>query len=105
EVIEPIQQRMGECLWLGPSCSLLHVPVDLASEHKLDRELLPWLAFAQQKLEEVEVLGIALKQGRDAVRDALAASDAARTSRKSSARVNNPRVQAAVTALDSKMGQ
>ena len=105
DMLEPIQRRLGDRLWIAPSCSLLHVPVDLASEKKLDAELLSWLAFAQQKLDEVEVLGRALNQGRDAVRDALVASDAAAASRKSSMRVNDPRVRAAVEALDSRMGQ
>src|SRR5690606_24998095 len=92
-------------LWIAPSCSLLHVPVDLASEQTLDAELLSWLAFAQQKVEEVTALGVALTQGREAVTDVLAASDAAKKSRNSSARVNNPRVRAAVDAIDTKMGQ
>ncbi|RYE76843.1 MAG: 5-methyltetrahydropteroyltriglutamate--homocysteine S-methyltransferase, partial [Oxalobacteraceae bacterium] len=30
--IEPLAGRLGERLWLAPSCSLLHVPVDLDSE-------------------------------------------------------------------------
>ena len=29
----------GERLWIAPSCSLLHVPVDLDSEQKLDAEM------------------------------------------------------------------
>jgi len=99
DTLEPIQHRLGERLWLAPSCSLLHVPVDLASENELDAELRSWLAFAQQKLEEVQVRGLALKQGRDAVRDALAASEAAKKSRMASSRVTNPAVQAALEAL------
>ena len=38
---------------VAPSCSLLHVPVDLDGETKLDAELKDWLAFAVQKLDEV----------------------------------------------------
>ena len=36
---EPLAQRLGDRLWLAPSCSLLHVHVDLDSEQKLDAEL------------------------------------------------------------------
>jgi 5-methyltetrahydropteroyltriglutamate--homocysteine methyltransferase len=105
DTLEPIQRRLGDRLWIAPSCSLLHVPVDLAGETKLDAELRSWLAFAQQKLEEVEIIGTALNRGREVVRDALSASDAAKQSRRTSARVNNPRIQAAIQALDSKLGQ
>ncbi|HEY3498986.1 MAG TPA: 5-methyltetrahydropteroyltriglutamate--homocysteine S-methyltransferase [Polyangiaceae bacterium] len=105
DMLEPIHGLLGERLWLSPSCSLLHVPVDLTSEKKLDAELLSWLAFAEQKLRELLVLGTALDQGRQAVGDALSASDAAWKSRKSSARVHDPRVRAATDALDPKLGQ
>ncbi|RKW36277.1 MAG: 5-methyltetrahydropteroyltriglutamate--homocysteine S-methyltransferase, partial [Lautropia sp.] len=44
--LEPVAVRLGDRLWLAPSCSLLHVPVDLASEDGLDAELKSWLAFA-----------------------------------------------------------
>jgi len=105
DYLEPIQQKLGDRLWIAPSCSLLHVPVDLANEKKLDPELLSWLAFAQQKLEEVQVLGVALNQGRSAVKEALAENARALESRRSSKRVHDPQVQAAVAALSSSLGQ
>jgi 5-methyltetrahydropteroyltriglutamate--homocysteine methyltransferase len=105
DYLEPIQQQLGDRLWIAPSCSLLHVPVDLAGEKKLDHELRSWLAFAQQKLEEVRVLGIALNQGRAAVQTELADNAAALESRRTSARVNDPRVQAAVKELSAQLGQ
>ncbi|MFD2270492.1 hypothetical protein ACFS07_03425 [Undibacterium arcticum] len=37
--LAPIQIALGDRLWIAPSCSLLHVPVDLAHETKLDAEL------------------------------------------------------------------
>jgi len=43
-------------LEIAPSCSLLHVPVDLDQEERLDPEVRGWMAFAKQKLEEVSVL-------------------------------------------------
>ncbi|HTH66414.1 MAG TPA: 5-methyltetrahydropteroyltriglutamate--homocysteine S-methyltransferase [Gemmatimonadales bacterium] len=54
----------GESLWVAPSCSLLHVPLDLDLETKLDPEILPWLAFARQKLGEIATLSRALRDGR-----------------------------------------
>ena len=56
ERLLPLKVRLGQRLWLAPSCSLLHVPVDLAQETELGEELVSWLAFAQQKLAEVVTL-------------------------------------------------
>ena len=94
--LEPVAARLGDRLWLAPSCSLLHVPVDLASEDGLDAELKSWLAFARQKLDELCVLARAINEGRDAVRDELAANRQAVESRRRSPRVHNPAVQAAM---------
>ena len=102
--IEPIAERLGERLWIAPSCSLLHVPVDLASEHKLDAEVKSWLAFALQKLQELRVLGKALREGRDAVKTELAANAAALAARRTSSRVHNPAVQAAVASITPHLG-
>ena len=103
--IEPLAERLGDRLWIAPSCSLLHVPVDLAQEHKLDAEVRSWLAFALQKLDELRVLGKALAEGRDAVRTELDANAAALAARRASPRVNAPAVQAAVASIDARLGQ
>lgn len=105
EWLEPIAERLGDRLWLAPSCSLLHVPVDLASEQKLDSEIQSWLAFATQKLEELRILSVALNQGREAVKEALANNQAAITARKNSSRVHSPVVKAALETLTPQLGQ
>jgi 5-methyltetrahydropteroyltriglutamate--homocysteine methyltransferase len=102
--LDPIHEVLRDRLWIAPSCSLLHVPVDVANEHKLDGELRSWLAFAQQKLEEAQTLTLALNHGRDAVRTQLDESRRAQHSRRSSERVHNPHVQAAVAALNANLG-
>ncbi|OXI97154.1 MULTISPECIES: 5-methyltetrahydropteroyltriglutamate--homocysteine S-methyltransferase [Burkholderia] len=102
--LEPLAKQLGDRLWLAPSCSLLHVPVDLASEEKLDAEIRSWLAFALQKLDELKVLATALNEGRDKVADALAANAAAIHSRRQSPRVNNPAVKAAIARIDAQLG-
>jgi len=103
--IEPIAQQLGDRLWIAPSCSLLHVPVDLASEQKLDPELKSWLAYALQKLDELTLLSTALNKGRDTVKAELAANQAAIAARRNSSRVNNPAVKAAIATLDATLGQ
>ncbi|MDD2705861.1 MAG: 5-methyltetrahydropteroyltriglutamate--homocysteine S-methyltransferase, partial [Acidocella sp.] len=94
--LEPVAKALGERLWLAPSCSLLHVPVDLESEHKLDAEIRSWLAFAVQKLAEIHVLATALARGRESVARQLADNRAAIAARRASARVNNSAVKASV---------
>lgn len=103
--LEPLARRLGERLWLAPSCSLLHVPVDLGSEQRLDAELRSWLAFAVQKLDELRVLASALNQGRESVQAELEANRAALDSRRRSPRVHNPAVRSALDGIDEHFGQ
>jgi 5-methyltetrahydropteroyltriglutamate--homocysteine methyltransferase len=103
--LEPVAKQLGERLWIAPSCSLLHVPVDLHSEQKLDAEIRSWLAFAQQKLDEIRVIHSALNYGRGAVAAELAENLAALNSRRTSPRVHNPKVQQAVAAIDPGFGK
>ena len=103
--LTPLATARGERLWVAPSCSLLHVPVDLASEQTLDTEIASWLAFALQKLDELRILGAALNQGRNSVARELADNQAAIDSRRQSPRVTNPAVQAAVATITSSLGQ
>ena len=101
--LEPLHQRLGERLWLAPSCSLLHVPVDLALETDLDGELKDWLAFAVQKLGELDVLARALEEGRDAVAADLAASRNSVSARRTSARTRAPAVRERTAAITPAM--
>lgn len=90
-------------LVLAPSCSLLHVPVDLALETKLDAEVKQWLAFAVQKVEELDLLKRALNEGRDSVAAPLAAAATAAANRKTSRRIHDAQVQARVAAATPAM--
>jgi len=103
--LEPLAERLGERLWIAPSCSLLHVPVDLDSEQKLDQEIKSWLAYALQKLEELQVLAQALRHGRASVAAALAANQAALAARRASPRVHNPAVRQAVANINASLGE
>ena len=103
--LEPVAKQLGDRLWIAPSCSLLHVPVDLESETKIDSEIKLWLAFAKQKLEELRIIKSALQGGRGAVRFQLDANRAAIISRRQSLRVNNPSVKNAVAKIDSQLGR
>ena len=91
-------QGRSRQLMVAPSCSLMHVPVDLAQEDRLDPEVKGWLAFAVQKLREVALLARGLDEGEGAIRAELEASDAAVRSRQASARVHRPEVASRVAA-------
>lgn len=54
-------------LVVSTSCSLLHTAVDLVNETKLDKEIKSWLAFAAQKVVEVNALAKALAGQKDEV--------------------------------------
>lgn len=101
--LEPVSRSLGDRLWIAPSCSLLHVPVDLSGETRLDSEVRPWLAFAVQKLEEIGILACALDRGRSSVASELKANHDAILSRRRSPRVNNPAVKAALAKIDKEM--
>ncbi|MFQ5458916.1 MAG: 5-methyltetrahydropteroyltriglutamate--homocysteine S-methyltransferase, partial [Myxococcota bacterium] len=93
----------GDRVMIGPSCSLLHVPVDLDLEKKLDDELRSWLSFAKQKLAEVRALATAAGQGPEAVKDAFEASRSAAESRRTSERIHNKAVAARLGTVDDAM--
>ncbi|CAL0332946.1 unnamed protein product [Lupinus luteus] len=84
-------------LVVSTSCSLLHTAVDLVNETKLDDEIKSWLAFAAQKVVEVNALAKALSGNKDEA--FFSANAAALVSRKSSPRVTNEAVQKAAAAL------
>lgn len=106
EVLRHAHERLGERLWVAPSCSLLHSPVDLAREDQLDAELKGWLAFAVQKCQEVALLGKALEAPEDAcVQAALQASRAVQAARAASKRIHKPEVQARLAAIRPRHAQ
>ncbi|MDY4316193.1 5-methyltetrahydropteroyltriglutamate--homocysteine S-methyltransferase [Pectobacterium actinidiae] len=100
---ERLQPLVGtRDLWLGSSCSLLHSPIDLSVEVRLDDEVKSWFAFALQKCAELSLLSQALNSGNG---EALEAYSAPIRARRTSSRVNNAAVAqrlAAITAQDSQ---
>lgn len=106
--LKPLERAVsrigGDAVWVAPSCSLLHVPLDLDLETKLDPEILPWLAFAKQKLGEVATLTRALREGRasPAVTAALAQSAQAAAARRSSPLTLNAVVRTRVATISER---
>lgn len=87
-----------ERLWIAPSCSLLHTPITLKNEPALDDELKSWLAFADEKLDEVAILrNLLVDEAHN--KDKLTKNNLAHQSHRSSKRIHNPAVAQRLTAV------
>jgi 5-methyltetrahydropteroyltriglutamate--homocysteine methyltransferase len=86
-------------LAVSTSCSTLHVPYSLEPETDLDDALRSWLAFGAEKVHEVATLARALKDGRDAVADEIAASNSAVASRKKDPRLHDNQLRARIDSI------
>ena len=98
EVINPLID-IRKNIWIGSSCSLLHSPMDLMLETKLDSEIKRWLSFAVQKCQELSLLSNALNINNS---DMLEEWSNFVKSRYCSNRVNNINVQNRVNSIDLK---
>jgi 5-methyltetrahydropteroyltriglutamate--homocysteine methyltransferase len=98
-----VKQLGAGRVMIAPSCSLLHVPIDLADETSLDPEVREWLAFARQKIEEVSLLARAVQEGRQAIAAELAENQSAMNRRRSSPRTHRPEVRARLASVTPEM--
>ncbi len=80
------------------STSLLHVPHDVTDESKLDARLTSWLAFADQKVEQVVTLARGLSTDRASIQDELDSASAALADRQSAPGVRDGAVRARTLA-------
>jgi 5-methyltetrahydropteroyltriglutamate--homocysteine methyltransferase len=102
--LETVVAKLGkDRVQIAPSCSLLHVPIDLELETDLDADVKSWLAFAVQKIDELTTLGKALAGGRTAVADTLAASERAAAARKTSSKIHNAKVARRMAEVNESM--
>jgi 5-methyltetrahydropteroyltriglutamate--homocysteine methyltransferase len=102
-LIEEARKLHGDKLFVGPSCSLLHSPVDLGTETKLDAELGGWLAFATQKLAEISALANAANGKRDGA--CFLENAKAVGSRVTSTRIHDPAVKQRLAAVTPDMAE
>jgi 5-methyltetrahydropteroyltriglutamate--homocysteine methyltransferase len=107
-VAQAAAARGADRLMIAPSCSLLHVPIDLeleqgAKSSGIGSELATWLAFATQKLGEIATLARGLREGEGAIASELARNAAARRVRASHAEVHDKTVAARLAELTPAM--
>lgn len=82
---------------VSTSCSLLHSPISLAPEQKLDATLKSWLSFAEEKLNEVYELSVLAVEGVG--HSFYVKNQEIIDTRKNSARVHRQDVKQRVAAL------
>lgn len=91
--LESLQGIGARSIAAATSTSLLHVPHDVTDESKLDARLVSWLAFADQKVEQVVTLARGLTDGRQAITAALESASAALADRLSAPGVRDGAVR------------
>ena len=99
DAVKPLHEALGARLWLSHSCSLLHVPVSLSAEQKMDVQIKDWLAFAHEKIDELHTLKMALNDG---VKN-FASADASIKARQTSSRVVSDLVRHRLAAVTTDM--
>lgn len=97
EQLAPLARDLGDRLWLATSCSLLHTPVDLEVETALAPELKSLLAFARQKLTELQELKALLEAPE--TENAKAVVARCRDRRAAKAQGRNQQLSARIDAL------
>jgi 5-methyltetrahydropteroyltriglutamate--homocysteine methyltransferase len=98
-LVGDLRGRAGDDVVVSTSCSLQHSPIDKRNEPRLDDEVLSWMSFAVQKLDEVATIARAVNDGQDAVSAALDANRKALEDRERSPRTRNPAVRQRVDAI------
>ena len=103
EAIEMVKQATAslsfETIYIAPTTSLQHVPYSLSIEEKMPSEVVDWLAFAEEKISEIEILTARLNNSvgeSDSRVQAILTSNAARAS---STLVHNPAVGSRLSDL------
>lgn len=97
-----VETRGADKVILAPSCSLLHVPIDLALEQDLDADLRSWLAFAVQKLDELGTLAQVLGTRGTGAQDKLTEAARILALRRVSPKARNPQVRDRLAAVTSE---
>jgi len=101
DLLAPLHHRLQDRLWLAPSCSLLHVPIDVDTEQQLDGELKSWMSFGVQKLDELSCLAELLSQNpRESVCIKAQAQRRSLQKRRESIRTHNQQVRSRVQDLE-----
>jgi 5-methyltetrahydropteroyltriglutamate--homocysteine methyltransferase len=91
-------------VWIAPSCSLLHSPVDLEhekNEEVLTLEIKQWLAFAKQKIAELSTLKqLAAHEDLTSAKEKFVQNKLAQQSRKTAPLIHNAAVKSRIESIN-----
>ncbi|MBT2562426.1 5-methyltetrahydropteroyltriglutamate--homocysteine S-methyltransferase [Pedobacter sp. ISL-64] len=100
---QAVEKRGFDKVWIAPSCSLIHSPVDLDNEtnaQNLSAEIKQWLAYAKQKIAEVATLKkLITNESPASTLQKLEENKIAIANRKISKIIHNPEVKQRVLGL------
>lgn len=104
DLAERAHDKLGSNrIWIAPSCSLLHSPIDLSHETKMDGQLKSWMAYARQKLDEIKLIARALNEGEQSIAAELDANAKIAKDRATSPRIHDPAVKSRMATLSADM--
>jgi 5-methyltetrahydropteroyltriglutamate--homocysteine methyltransferase len=105
EITKKAIQALGENrVIVSSSCSLLHSPISLASETSLDSEVKTWLAFAEEKLQEISIIAGAINNNlSEKQQQILQNNKIAIANKKTSAKIHNQQVKQRVSQIDTAL--
>ncbi len=104
--VQKAVQKLGQDrVIVASSSSLLHVPVTLESEKKIDAELKDFFAFSKEKCAEVAIIAKAVSKGPASVETELSANAKSIEARSKSQFTNNAIVQERVSKVTEAMGK
>lgn len=83
-----------ERIVISSSCSLLHAPYSKAAESKMDSEILSWLSFGLDKIDELLTLDVLFRAPNDSAHSKLESNQALIATRRSSSKIHNGAIKA-----------
>jgi 5-methyltetrahydropteroyltriglutamate--homocysteine methyltransferase len=100
---QAVEKRGLDKVWIAPSCSLIHSPVDLdneTNEQNLSAEIKQWLAYAKQKIAELATLKkLITNESPTSTQQKLEENKITIANRKVSKIIHNPEVKNRVLGL------
>ena len=97
QIINQIKDVKGDFI-ISSSCPLLHTPYDLDLETKVPENIKRWLAFAKQKLQEINILKQNINHGK--AKSDLTDNKACIEERKKSSLIHDDNVKARVKTIN-----
>jgi 5-methyltetrahydropteroyltriglutamate--homocysteine methyltransferase len=104
DIAERAVDKLGnDNVWIAPSCSLLHSPICLTHEIRMDAQLKSWMSFAKQKLDEISTITKGINGGESSIIKMIEDSNAVAKDRATSPRIHDDAVKSRMAELTPAM--